>query len=143
MKPRLTGWWLAKCSIVFCCLASLSRVTGCTGGAEARIRHYFGVAPNQPLQETTIRAALVSQFPVGTPSTVVETSLAARGIGKDGKSMMWRPQADQWRTNKTLCCQPFDYTDGLISKRRITVCFDLDEKQKVKQIEVESFDYSL
>lgn len=143
MKARLAEWSLGKSSLFLSCVLLLSCATGCTSRTEVRIRHYFGVAPNQPLQDTTIQAALLSQFPVGTQGTAVETALAARGIGKDGKSTMWRPETNQWWTGDALCCQPYDYSDGLVSMRRITVRFDLDGQQKVKQINVESFSYGL
>jgi hypothetical protein len=146
MSARFPKWlrWTAYC--LFLCIALLSSIIGCASitkaRIEARIRNYFGLAAGQTFQDTTIRAALLSQFPVGTPSTSVQTSLAARGLGKDGKSRIWRSETNQWSTSHALCCGPYDYNEEWISMRRIVVSFDLDENQKVKQINVESFSYS-
>jgi hypothetical protein len=123
-------------------------ISGCIGfgnveqkKTEARIRHYFGLASSKSMNSTNIQSALLLQFPVGTPSFRVEASLAERGVGKDGKSMMWRPETNKWWTGNSLCCGPNDYSDGFISMRRIQVVFNLDQ-QKVKAIEVFSFSYS-
>jgi hypothetical protein len=118
-------------------LLSLLLFTGCTN-SETRIRGYFGMTKNRPLQDATIQAALQSQFPTGTPIKNVESILAQRGLGKDGKSIMWE-NAD------SLFCQPDDYHDQVfsITKRRLTVCFEMDAQQKVKQITVDSINIGL
>ena len=147
MSARFPKWLRWTAFFLLSCIALLSSVIGCAsitkGRNEARIRNYFGLAAGQTFQDTTIQAALLSQFPVGTSSTSVESSLAARGLGKDGKSTMWRTETNQWTTARALCCTPNDYNEDWLSMRRITVCFDLDENQKVKQIDVQSFSYSL
>jgi len=146
MSAGFPKWlrWTAYC--LFLCIALSSSIIGCASinkaRTEARIRSYFGLAAGQTFQDTTIQAALLAQFPVGTPSTSVESSLAARGLGKDGKSSLWRSETNQWSTSRALCCGPYDYNEQWISMRRIIVSFDLDENQKVKQIDVLSFSYS-
>lgn len=140
--PRSAQWG----ACVFSFLVLLLCVAGCAGKSEARIRHYFGLTGREPIQETTIQGALLRQFPVGTSSKTVEASLATRGLGKDGKSAMWRPETNQWYVGNALCCGPYDYEEHVLSvspMRRLTVCFDLDEQQKVKQITVSSFKYGL
>jgi len=141
--------WLRYIVFLVAGFILITAFSGCASTAwktEARIRHYFGLAPHEPLNSTHIQSALLVQFPVGTPSATVEASLAERGVGKDGKSMMWRPKPNELLPGNRLCCAPSDYEDKLFSvfpMRRITVCFDLDEQLRVKQIRVESFNYGL
>jgi hypothetical protein len=139
-------WLRITAGIIFAFSVLIGGV-GCAGiKTETRIRHYFGLTPHEPLNSTNIQLALLLQFPVGTPSVTVEASLAERGVGKDGKSMMWRPESNKWWTGNALCCEPRDYSHAwfsTFSMRHITVCFDLDEQQKVKQINVEIHDYGL
>jgi hypothetical protein len=147
MSPRFPKWLCWTTCFLSLCVALFFSAVGCKSITrarnETRIRNYFGMAAGQTFQDTTIRVALLSQFPVGTPSTSVESSLASRGLGKDGKSRIWRSETNQWSTSHALCCGPYDYNEEWISMRRIIVSFDLDENQKVKQINVESFLYSL
>jgi hypothetical protein len=146
MKTISPKWWRIIASIIFAFFFLIGGA-GCAGiKTEARIRHYFGLAPHEPLNSANIQSALLLQFPVGTPSVMVEASLTERGVGKDGKSTMWRPESNKWWTGNALCCGPNDYEHAWLSTfpmRHITVCFDLNEQQKVKQINVEIRDYGL
>ena|SRR5579864_1700430 len=140
MKIPRVKWLTQNGCFLFVYLIAVAALTGCIATTESRIRHYFGLTRNQPLQDTVIRAALLKQFPPGTPSTLVESALAARGMGRDAKSTIWQPQTN------ILCCQPYDYPQHIVAAfpmRRITICFDLDEQQEVKQIDVSSMNYGL
>jgi hypothetical protein len=140
MKTTLPKWLRYIGYVIFVGFILIFAVVGCGSieqkKTETRIRHYFGLAPHEPLNSTNIQSALLLQFPAGTPITNVEATLTERGIGKDGNSMMWQ-------TNSFLGCEPYDYSDAWFSMRRIQVNFDLDEQQKVKQIQVDSFDIGL
>jgi hypothetical protein len=116
-------------------LILVAALSGCASHTEARIRHYFGMSPSEPLTSTNIQSNLLLQFPIGTSSATVEATLQRRGIGKDGKSAIWRPETNEWRTANTLCCGPYDYEEFLLSSfpmRRLQVCFDLDAQSNVK-----------
>ena len=146
MKAHVPKLWRLTPVFLLCCFVFLVGVAGCASRNEARVRRYYGLAKGEPTQDAKIKAALLLQFPIGTPSTNVESSLAARGLGKDGKSVMWLTPANKLRSATALCCGPYDYEQHSFSvfpMRRLTVWFDLDEKQNVKQINVESFNYGL
>jgi hypothetical protein len=142
MKTISPKWLCIFAGIIFVFFVLIGCV-GCAGHkAEARIRHYFALAPHEPLNDTNIQSALLLQFPVGTPSVTIEASLAERGVGKDGKSVMWRPETNQWWAGNALCCEPYDYSDGWWM-RHVEVCFELDEKQKMKRINAVIYNYGL
>jgi len=127
--------------VVLSCAAVLTTgVAGCgimqQRDTEARVRGYFGLPRCGSLEGTNIQSAMLHQFPVGTASTKVQTSLFERGMGGDGASKIWR-------TNNILGCGPNDYSDGWFSKRRIGVWFVLDGQGEVTNIQVQSFSYGL
>ncbi len=143
MKMMVPEW--ARCIVCrilagFCLVATVS---GCASHTEARIRHYFSMAPSTPLTSTNIQSALLVQFPIGTPSATVKAALEKQGMGKDGKSQLWQVKPNSLWNGNSLCCGPDDYSSKWLLMRRMQVSFALDAQQNVKKIEVQIFDYGL
>ena len=68
---------------------------GCESNtADVRLRKYLRIDQATPLSEAEIRAAALRLIPVGTDEDQVRRVVAEAGIGSDGLSFYYPPEAD-------------------------------------------------
>jgi hypothetical protein len=70
-------------------------LVGCeSNAADTRLRRYLRIEPATPLTEVEIRAAVLRLVPVGSGEDHVRRTVAEAGIGSDGLSSYYPPDAD-------------------------------------------------
>ena len=111
-------------------------LTGCNAEDETRqrVRRYFDIPARQEVDATTIRAALLTAVPIGAGKKDVYAYLEQTGIGKDGRSSCFPPEA-----GKIICRVEYSTKTLDIVKRSFGVYFLLDHGEKLRDIEIEEW----
>jgi hypothetical protein len=101
--------------------------------ADDRLRIHFGIPTSIPLNQSTIRDAILHKIPLGTPESVIQQRLRELGIGNDELSHYYGPDKDQKATIRI----EFDPTTFEIIKRHYGIHLTYDKEMKLNDIVVD------
>ncbi len=80
---RMTAWHLLICLSY---ITTFANTDAHATSAEDRARKHFNISSTTPVNEESIRAAVLQLLPIGTPASLIKSKLAQVEIGKDSLS---------------------------------------------------------
>jgi hypothetical protein len=117
-------------------LLTLLILVGCESNtADARLRKHLAIAPATPLTEPEIRAAALRLIPIGSDETQVQKTVADFGVGRDGLSSYYPPDAD----GVAHIMIGLDPTTFGIVKREYSLALQFNRERKLEDIRVKTW----
>ena len=112
-------------------------LAGCDPQAdlEQRTRRYFEMPASQHVNAVTIRSAILSGTPLGSPPEQVYAYLERRGIGKDGLSAYY-PLNEK---GEIVCRVEYNPKTFSLVTKSFGIFFLLDQDQKLQDIQIQEW----
>jgi hypothetical protein len=107
-------------------------LTTCGRPAEDRARAYFAMAPNAPVDSTTLRSAVLKLLPLGTSQADVARRLAQGGIGEDSLSEYFPPDS----TGRAVVRIEYDRHGSNPVQRSFGIVLQFDTARILRQVQV-------
>jgi hypothetical protein len=126
---------LSALSLVVSLLTGVG-AAGCAGGSDAdeRVRRYFAVPPDAPLDDTVaLRAAILRRVPLGTPASAVAAYLARVGLGRDPHTAYYPPDSAR-RAVARVELEPVGLFN--IVQPEYAIAFDYDAALRLRDVRV-------
>jgi hypothetical protein len=103
--------------------------------AEKRIRKHFSLSIKDKVTEKVVRKSILQNLPQGSSSEEVYSFLKKRKIGKDKLSSFY-PLDEK---GEIACRIEFDPESGYIVQEHYCVVFRMDERKKLKDIQLNTW----